>query len=79
MYKIGIFTGIKVHIHLLCTLKELLQAVLPLKISYRQNCKLDAQQCYLMVKEDPKIEYLKRLKKTLDEIHLEYSYILIKT
>ena len=60
---------------------------MPPKPSYRRNrdysthfnwtydLKRDVYRCYLMVKEDPRIGYMKRLKEKWDEIHPEYSFL----
>ena len=63
---------------------------MPLKPSDRQNhdysthldwtydLKLDVCQCYVMVKEDPNMEYMKRLKEIWVKIHPECSFLIDK-
>ena len=60
---------------------------MPPKPSYRRNrdcskqfdwtydLKKDVYNCYLKAKEDPKIGYMKRLKKYWDELHPEFNFL----
>ena len=59
---------------------------MPPKPSYKQNQDYSKQfdstydlkkgiyNCYLKAKEDPKIGYMKRLKKYWDELHPEFNF-----
>ena len=64
-----------------------LLSTMPPKPSYRRNrdyskqfdwtydLKKDVYNCYLKAKEDPKIGYMKRLKKYWDELHSEFNFL----
>ena len=63
---------------------------MPPKLSYRRNrdyskqfdrsydLKKDVYNCYLRVKEDPKIAYMKGFKKYWDELHPEFNFLSYK-